>query len=157
MAIIVFYSETGTNARIARTMSDVLKTEVREIKSARRHSFIGKVFGSRMGRRFPILSTDTDLSRFESVILCAPVWAGGPACQLMTFVDKADWGGKEVAVVLGCGGLQPERALGIIRTALEAKGARMVAGETLNVGKLKGEALTSAARDLASAIAAKFS
>jgi len=110
-----------------------------------------------MGRRFPILSMDTDLSRFESVILCAPVWAGGPACQLMTFVDEAELHGKEVAVVLGCGGLRPERALGIIRGTLEAKGARMVAGETLNVGKLRGEALTVAARDLAGAIAAKLS
>jgi hypothetical protein len=157
MTVIVFYSETGTNARIARAMSDVLKTEVREVISARRHSFFGKVFGSRMGRKFPILTMDTGLSRFESVILCAPVWAGGPACQLMTFVDEADWGGKKVAVVLGCGALQPERALGIIRTALDAKGARMVAGEILDVGKLKGEALTSAARKLADAIAAKLS
>ncbi|HET6487237.1 MAG TPA: hypothetical protein VFH83_12495 [Spirochaetia bacterium] len=157
MTIIVFYSETGTNARIARTMSDALGLQAREIRSARGHSFFGKVFGSRMGRRFPILSMDTDLSRFESVILCAPVWAGGPACQLMTFVDEAELHGKEVAVVLGCGGLRPERALGIIRGTLEAKGARMVAGETLNVGKLRGEALTVAARDLAGAIAAKLS
>jgi hypothetical protein len=100
---------------------------------------------------------DTDLSRFDSVILCAPVWAGGPACQLMSFINKAGLRGKKVAVVFGCGALQPQRALGIIRASLEAKGATMVAGEILDVGKLKEGALTKAAHDLAGTLAEKLS
>jgi hypothetical protein len=155
MAIVIYYSERGTNARIARSIGDVLGSEVREIKSVRRYSFLGKVFGSRMRKRFPIQPMDMSLSRFDSVVLCAPVWAGGPACQLMTFVDQADWDGKKVAVVLGCGALQTARALGIIRAALESKGASVLAGEVIDTGKLRGEALAMAARDIASALAAK--
>ncbi len=157
MTIIFYYSVTGTNASIARTICEGLKAEIREIRSIRKYSFFGMVFGSRMKRRFPIQSMDMDLSRHDSVILCAPVWAGGPACQMMTFVDRADLKGKKVAVVFGCGALQPARALGIIRAALEAKGAMMVAGEILDVGKLKGEALTKAAKDLTIALTRKLS
>ncbi len=157
MTIVFYYSVTGTNASIAQTIGEGLIAEIREIKSVRKHSFFGMVFGSRMKRRFPIQPMDMDLSRYDSVVLCAPVWAGGPACQMMTFVDKVELRGKNVAVVFGCGALQPARALGIIRSALEAKGARMVAGEILDVGKLKGEALTKAAKDLAVALTRKLS
>ena len=157
MVTIIYYSDTGTNARIAGAIAEARNAEVREIKSIRRYTFLGKVFGSRRGRRFPIQPMDADLSRSEGIILCAPVWAGGPACQLMTFVDQADWNGKKVAVIFGCGGLQPERALRIIRAALEDKGAKVVAAEVLNVGKLKGEALTNAARALCGSIASMFS
>ncbi len=156
MAIVIYYSEMGTNARIARSLGHVLGSEVREIKSVRRYSFLGKVFGSRMGKRFPIQPMDMSLSLSDSVVLCAPIWAGGPACPLMTFVDHAVWAGKKVAVVLGCGGLQTARALGLLRAALESKGASVLAGEILEAGKLKGEALAMAARDLANALAAKL-
>jgi hypothetical protein len=157
MTIIIYYSETGTNAQIARTIGARVKAEVREIRSVSRHSFLGKVFGSRMKRRFPIQLMDMDLSLFDSVILCAPVWAGGPACQMMTFIDKADLGGKKVAVVFGCGALQSERALTIIRATIMAKGATMVAGEILDVGKLKEGALTKAAHDLGGILLGKLS
>jgi hypothetical protein len=157
MTIIFYYRVTGTNAAIARTIGEGLNAEIREIKSVRKHSFFGMVLGSRMKRRFPIQPIDMDLSRYDSVILCAPVWAGGPACQMMTFVDNVELRGKNVAVVFGCGALQPARALGIIRAALEAKGATMVAGEILDVGKLKGDALTKTAQDLAGTLARKLS
>jgi hypothetical protein len=157
MTIVFYYSVTGTNASIARAIGKGLNAEVCEIKGVRKYSFFGMVFWSRMKRRLPIQPIDIDLSRYSSVILCAPVWAGGPACQMMTFVDKMELRGKKVAVVFGCGALQPERALGIIRAALEAKGAMMVTGHILDVGKLKGEALTRAAQDLAGALARKLS
>ena len=56
--------------------------------------------------------------------------------------------GKKVAVVFGCGALQPQRALGIIRAGTVAKGTTMVAGEILDVGKHKVGALTKATHDL---------
>jgi multimeric flavodoxin WrbA len=157
MTIIFSYSVTGTNASIARTIGEGLHAEVREIKSVRKYSFFGMVFGSRMKRWFPIQPMEMDLSHYDSVVLCAPVWAGGPACQMMTFIDKVELKGKKVAMVFGCGALQPARALGIIRAALEAKGATLVAGEILDAGKLKGEAFTKAAHDLAAALVPKLS
>jgi multimeric flavodoxin WrbA len=157
MTIIFYYSVTGTNASIAQTIGADLNAEIREIRSVRKYSFLGMVFGSRMKRRFPIQPMEMDLSRYDSLVLCAPVWAGGPACQMMTFIDKAELRGKKVAVVFGCGALQPARALGIIRAALEAKGAMVVAGEILDVGKFKGEALTKAAKELAVALTRKLS
>jgi len=157
MTIIFYYSVTGTNASIARTIGAGLNAETREVRSVRKYSFLGMVFGSRMKIRFPIQPIEIDLSRYDSLVLCAPVWAGGPACQMMTFVDKAQLKGKKVAVVFGCGALQPARALGIIRAALEAKGATVAAGEILDVGKLKGEALTKATQDLTAALARELS
>ena len=157
MTIIFYYSVTGTNASIARTIGAGLNAETREVRSVRKYSFLGMVFGSRMKIRFLIQPIEIDLSRYDSLVLCAPVWAGGPACQMMTFVDKAQLKGKKVAVVFGCGALQPARALGIIRAALEAKGATVAAGEILDVGKLKGEALTKATQDLTAALARELS
>jgi hypothetical protein len=48
------------------------------------------------------------------------------------------------------------RSIVIIRAALESKGARVLAGEVVDAGKLKGEALAMAARDIANALAAKL-
>jgi flavodoxin len=156
MTIVFYYSVTGTNASIARAIGEGLNAEVHEIRGVRAYSFFGMIFGSRMKRLFPIQPIVEDLSRYDSVILCAPVWAGGPACQMMTFIDTMELRGKKVAVVFGCGALQPARALGIIRAALEAKGATMVAGEILDVGKLKGPDLNNAVQGLVGALRRKF-
>jgi len=45
MTIIFSYSVTGTNASIARTIGEGLNAEIREIRSARKHSFFGMVLG----------------------------------------------------------------------------------------------------------------
>ncbi len=81
--IVVYYSNNGSNRFLANKIAENLNCEIEEIKPRLNvHFFL--VFGLSFG----IKKLKANLSEYEMVILCGPIWMGKFIAPLKGFVKK---------------------------------------------------------------------
>lgn len=86
--IIVYYSHTGNNEKLAVELRDRIGGELREIKEIKKRNNISILFDSFVKRKAQLASIDFDISGYRPVILLAPIWAGKIAAPMRTFIEK---------------------------------------------------------------------
>ena len=90
--IIIFYSRTGNTKRISEEYAGENKTSIYEIKDlVNRRGFFGvvkSVFHVLLKKATPITEVSIDISAYNRVILCMPIWAGGMPSPVRTFITK---------------------------------------------------------------------
>jgi menaquinone-dependent protoporphyrinogen IX oxidase len=90
--IIIFYSRTGNTKTIAEEYAGENKTAIYGIKDlVNRRGFFGVVksaFHSFFKKATPIDEVSIDISAYNRVILCTPVWVGGIPSPVRTFLKK---------------------------------------------------------------------
>lgn len=88
--LVLFYSRTGTTARIAEALGAELDARVEEIKCPRYQSgwfsYLRAGYDSVKGRLPEIDSPQVSLKDYGMVILGAPVWTSYPAVPLRSFL-----------------------------------------------------------------------
>ncbi|MGP1395146.1 MAG: flavodoxin family protein [Inquilinaceae bacterium] len=127
--LIVFYSRTGTTAKVARGLADALGAEIAEIGCRRYRPgglrYLRAGHDSLRGRLPPIEVRADRLSDYDLVILGAPIWTSYPAVPLRAFLDRTRDLPAHVALFLTHGGhSEPRKAVdmvaALVPTDLEA-------------------------------------
>jgi flavodoxin len=147
--VVVYYSRFGATATVALTLARELLSESREIRARKRLSWLAMGFGSVFNLRYRIEPMDFDFTHYGLVVLCAPIWAGKPACHLMTFLDSARLTGTRSALVFTTSGGEVERTVDAMKAILEARGSQVVASESIVTHRVPEDLLRARAREFA--------
>ena len=147
--VVVYYSRFGATATVAQTLARELLSESREIRARKRLSRLAMGFGSVFNLRYRIEPMDFDFTHYGLVVLCAPIWAGKPACHLMTFLDSARLTGTRSALVFTTGGGEVEHTVDAMKAILEARGSQVVASESIAARGVPEDLLRARAREFA--------
>lgn len=147
--VVLFYSRFGATAAVAAEIARELGGELREIRARRRHSWPAMGFGALFNIRFPIEPMELNLTGAGFVVLCSPIWAGKPACPVMTFLDSARLTGVRTGVVLTVWPGETERTVEATRALLEARGAQVVSSARIDVRRATEQQIRAKAREVA--------
>jgi flavorubredoxin len=154
--VVVYYSRFGSTSIVAQTIARELASESREIRARKRPSWLAMGFGSVFNLRYRIEPMDFDFTRCGLVVLCAPIWAGKPACHLMTFLDAARLAGTRSALVFTTSGWDVDRTVDAMKGILEARGSQVVAGESIVTHRVPEDILRARAREFALELKKKY-
>ncbi|MEQ8657480.1 MAG: hypothetical protein RIC24_09260 [Hyphomicrobiales bacterium] len=110
-SLILYYSRTGTTAKIARALQVALSAEVAQIECSRYHSgwwrYLLAGYDSVKGRLPGIDVPDITFDDYDLVILGAPIWTSYPALPLRSFLAQTPQLPTHAALFLTCGGHSP--------------------------------------------------
>jgi flavodoxin len=154
--VVVYYSRYGSTAIVAQALARELASESREIRARKRLSWLAMGFGSVCNLRYKIEPMDFDFTGCGLVVLCSPIWAGKPACHLMTFLDAARLTGTRSALVFTTSGGDQERTVDAMKGILEARGSQVVASESIVTHRVPEDILRARAREFALELKKKY-
>jgi flavodoxin len=81
--IVIYYSNNGSNRFLAKKISENLNCEIEEIKPRLNvHLFL--LLGINLGNK----KVKANLSEYDMIILCGPIWMGKFIAPLKGFVNK---------------------------------------------------------------------
>jgi flavodoxin len=155
-AVVVYYSRFGHTTKVAEALARELGAEARRIEETKQRSFMAMGFGSTTNARYEIKPMDLDLSGFDTIVLCTPIWAGKPACPARTFLHDARLDGKKVHLLISTGGGEIEKPVAIAAGDLAKKNATVGATARVITGTMgkdtPDEELKQAGRDFAAKV-----
>lgn len=79
--LIIFYSHSGNNQKLAIELQSRIGCELREIKEKKKRKDIAILLDFLIKRDSRLAPMDVDLSNYGPVILLAPIWAGKIAAR----------------------------------------------------------------------------
>lgn len=99
--VVIFYSYSGSTKAIAGELAAKESADIIEIKDAKRpgklKAYTAGIIASIRGKAWPINPLGADLTKYDRLILLAPVWADNPPPAFNAFLEKLS-GGKTVSV-----------------------------------------------------------
>ncbi|UCD55013.1 MAG: NAD(P)H-dependent oxidoreductase [Candidatus Omnitrophota bacterium] len=140
---IIYYSFTGNTHRIAYLFADILKNKSEEAVLVRIRplkepvSFLQQCKEAFLARKPELYRTLLDLKDFDRIIIGSPVWAFRPAPAINTYIEQCGslQGKTAICFVTYGSGAGKDKALGVMKKALVAKGARVVGTLSLQQGE----------------------
>ena len=145
---VVYYTRFGHNTVIAETMARELGAELRRIETPKQHGYQYMGFASTFNIRMKIAAMDFDLSAFDLVVLCTPIWAWKPAAPTRTFLREARLPAR-LAVCFSTGGGPTLRAQEKLKQDITGRQVEVVAFGEISTDKADDDALREAARRFA--------
>lgn len=99
--IVVVYSRTGNTMGAAKEAAhffdaDLLKIEAPQYPRTIKGQLLASQHADREVTTTPIRHEPVDLSRYDMIFLCSPIWWFRPAVPLWSFVENHDFAGKPV-------------------------------------------------------------
>lgn len=100
--LILFYSLQGSTRKVAQYLSQELDIPMEEIKlkkDFKPQGFSKYVLGGSqavMGSKPPILPVKSDLTKYDTIILGSPVWAGRFTPAIKTLLEKGRLKNKKI-------------------------------------------------------------
>ncbi len=108
MVLVAYYSRKGHVRAIAEDYAKRHNCQLLEIRDTiNRKGILGFINAGRQSRKkiaTPIEPIKIDVSSFEKVVVCTPVWAGGCACSIRTFLRDFGSQIKELDYIIVSGG-----------------------------------------------------
>lgn len=99
-SIIIYYSFTGNNAKLAKTISYKLPADCIELKEIRKRTIFTIILDVAFNRTPKIHNLEKQIENYEHVIFIAPVWLGKVATPLRLVFQNIK--GKNIKVSLIC-------------------------------------------------------
>ena len=97
--LIIYYSKTGTTAKIAEIVLPIIKAESRRLGESK--GLMGRLkLGGFFRRDDAVNEPDTIIDEFDPIILLTPVREGKPSSAMIEFLEKIDLKGKRVVLGL---------------------------------------------------------
>ncbi len=96
--IVVYYSNKGSNRYLARKISTSLSCDLEEIRP-----ILNQFFLFLMNIHLGIKPLNNDISSYDRVILCGPIWMGKFIPPLRSFVKRYKSRIKKLVFVTCCG------------------------------------------------------
>ena len=123
--LIIYYTKTGTTAKIAEIILPTLKAESRRLVEPKdwRNMLQHKRYSQQDDDvKVPI----TTLDEFDPIILLTPVWEGRPTLAMMDFLEKINLKGKRVVLgLVGADETNPE-VVEKLRRKAEMRGCNFI-------------------------------
>ena len=140
--IVVFFSMSGNTKLIAESIAKQLGADTLELKLKK--PLPSKGFGmyffggkSTIFKETPELANEkTDLSLYDNLVFATPVWAGGYASPLNTFISQNPVSGKKVAIAVCHAGGGADKCVAALKKALSGN---QFVGQIDFVNPLKGK------------------
>ncbi|MFA4932543.1 MAG: hypothetical protein WC625_06540 [Caldisericia bacterium] len=124
-ALIVYYSNEGSTAKVAEGLAQATEGTVRQLID-RRHAGPGSIVAALLGLGTRLVGADYDVSGRDVVVLMTPIWAGSPTPAINTFIARAPLRDKRVFFVsVGISPTNP-RAIARLERRLKGRGALVV-------------------------------
>ena len=121
--LIACYSYTGNTMVIAQRINENIDADLTRIQPVKDRWYMIKAIHAYLERKWPIEDCITDLSEYDCLLLCCPVWAGRVPPGVNEYLSQVDnVKGKKLAVMVTMGGDGKEMASEQIKTALELQG-----------------------------------
>ncbi len=133
---IVYFSATGTTQKIAKSLAQVLDADIFEIQPVHKYTTEDLNWNNKKSlttiecndpKSRPAIANKIDISSYDTVILCYPIWWAYAPKIVYTFVESQNWNGKNLVTFCTSGG----SGLGRSGTDLAkfAKGANFKGGK----------------------------
>ncbi len=138
---VVYFSATGTTAKTAKAAAEALKADIFEIKPV--HTYTQADLNWRDKKSLatvehndpksrPAIADKIDLTDYDTVILCYPIWWGYAPKIVYTFVESLNWSGKRLITLCTSGGSGLGKSGADL--AMYAKGAEFKGGKDFTRG-----------------------
>lgn len=109
---IVYFSRTGVSKRVAETIANGVANEVIEITDNKNWNgilgFIKGAFYASTDKEVSI-KVNGEIDRTKDYIVVSPLWAGGPALAIRTFLKEVPF--NKVKIVITCDGSNVEKSI----------------------------------------------
>jgi flavodoxin len=117
--LIIYYSKTGTTAKIAEIVLPIIKAEGRRLSEPR--GWRGRLKLGLYSRIVDdVKEPESILDEFDPIILLTPVWRGKPTPVMIEFLEKIDLSGKRVLLgLVGANETNPNALEKLRRKAME--------------------------------------
>jgi flavodoxin len=121
--LIACYSYTGNTLLIAQRINEHIDADLTRIQPVKDRWYMIKAIHAFLEKKWPIEECITDLSEYDCLLVCCPIWAGRapPGLnQYLSELENVKW--KKLAILVTMGGNGNEIATSQIKTALEVRG-----------------------------------
>jgi flavodoxin len=106
--LVAYFSATGTTASAAENLAKAAKADIAEIKPAvpytaadlnwQDKSSRSSVEMNDKGSRPEIVPLSADISSYDTIFLCFPIWWYTAPTIVKTFLESADFSGKKIVL-----------------------------------------------------------
>lgn len=144
---VVYFSATGTTAKMAKSAASEIGADIFEIEPVHKYTDADLNWHDKKSlttveckdpKSRPAIASKIDISEYDAVFLCYPIWWGYAPKIVYTFVESQNWSGKKIAALCTSGGSGLGRSGSDL--AKFAKGAAFKGGKDFtraNAGEIK--------------------
>lgn len=110
---VVYFSATGTTERMAKTAAQEMGADIFEIQPVHKYTDEDLNWHDKKSlttiecndpKSRPAMANKIDISGYDSVILCYPIWWSYAPKIVYTFVESQNWSGKKLITLCTSGG-----------------------------------------------------
>ena len=138
----VYFSATGTTERMAKNAATAMGADIYEIEPVHKYTDADLNWHDKKSlssiecndpKSRPAIANKIDISGYDTVVLCYPIWWAYAPKIMYTFVESQKWEGKKIVTLCTSGG----SGLGRSGTDLAkyAKGSDFKGGKDFTRGK----------------------
>jgi flavodoxin len=86
--LIIFYSHSGNNEKLALNLRERLKCDIHKICEAKTRKTISILLDFLFKRDSKLSGSNIDIKEYDKVILISPIWGGKVASPMRTFIKQ---------------------------------------------------------------------
>lgn len=110
---VVYFSATGTTERMAKSVATEMGAEIFEIQPVHEYTAADLNWNDRNSlstiecndpKSRPAIANKIDISGYDTVIVCYPIWWAYAPKIVYTFVESQNWNGKKLVTLCTSGG-----------------------------------------------------
>jgi flavodoxin len=146
--LILYYSKMGKTKILAEEARKLLPAaEFKEIKSDE-GLMKAAMWNQLFNKDAAITKLDVDMSKYEKVILLSPIWFQKISSPARTVINTLSLQGKELQLIITCGGYFGEEAQEKLKKYAQSKGAEVIDFSVVKTGGKKEEELKKMVRKI---------
>ena len=107
--LIVYFSHSGNNEKLATELRDRIGCDTYEIKEKKKRKDLSILFDVLLKRNSRLAPIDIDVSEYGPIILLAPIWAGKIAAPMRTFIKMEQNKLTDYSFITLCSGAEGQR------------------------------------------------
>ena len=124
--LVVYYSRSSNTETLAKEIAKAINGEIKKIELIKELSFFWAAVTSLLGKEGKIKPIDYDLNYYDNIFVGSPVWAGKTSTPINTFLNHADFTGKNVYLFLTQGDEKtPSLVFESMKERIEARGGKV--------------------------------
>lgn len=110
---VVYFSATGTTERIAKNAAQAMGADLFEIEPVHKYTDADLNWHDKKSlttiecndpKSRPAIANKIDISSYDTVVLCYPIWWAYAPKIVYTFVESQNWSGKNLITLCTSGG-----------------------------------------------------